>query len=314
MTLAEDLRDAVLQCAVEGKLSSPNLSDTPVKVTLHELHKIKTDLIKSKIIKGGKLSASDETVPFNIPETWEWVKLFDIGELARGKSKHRPRNDEILYIGGTIPLVQTGDVASANKYITSYTTCYNEVGLAQSRLWKAGTLCITIAANIGDVAILGFDACFPDSVLGFQPFSHEVNIEYVYYMLLAYKRRMNAKATKVAQSNLSLEKINTLLFPFPPIEEQCRIVNRVGQLMAQIDEYEKMESELTSLKEAFPSDMRTAILQAAMQGKLTERQSGDTSPCVMIDSANKAISESLDGQRVKKKNAHLHMVPERSMI
>ena len=77
-------------------------------------------------------------------------------------------------------------MAAAKKYVKSYGKCYNEIGLAQSRLWKAGTLCITIAANIGDVAILGFDACFPDSVVGFQPFSEDVDTEYIYYMLLAY--------------------------------------------------------------------------------------------------------------------------------
>ncbi len=275
MILTEDLRLSILQAAVEGKLTEQSAKDTPVETTLDRLQDIKNNLADNKKIKKAALKTED-SIPFNIPDNWTWVKLCDIGELARGKSKHRPRNDESLYIDGTIPMIQTGDVAAANKYITQFNTCYNEKGLAQSRLWKKGTLCITIAANIGDVAILTFDACFPDSVLGFLPFSEQVSKEYVYYMLLAYKHRMNAKASKMAQSNLSLDKINSMLFPFPPIEEQLRIVDCLDMLFCKVDEYEKLEQQLTVLKNKFPSDMREAILQSALQGKLTEQLETDS--------------------------------------
>lgn len=276
MILTEDLRLSILQAAIEGKLTEQSVNDTPVETTLNKLLDIKKNLVKNKKIKETGTKTED-SIPFNIPENWAWVKLCDIGELARGKSKHRPRNDESLYINGTIPMIQTGDVAAANKYITHFNTCYNEKGLAQSRLWKKGTLCITIAANIGDVAILIFDACFPDSVLGFLPFSEQVSREYVYYMLLAYKHRMNAKASKVAQSNLSLDKINAMLFPFPPIEEQQRIVDCLDRLLCKVGEYEKIEQQLAVLKDDFPSDMRESILQAALQGKLTEQLKTDSS-------------------------------------
>lgn len=276
MILTEDLRLSILQAAIEGKLTEQSVKDTPVETILSRLMDIKKNLLKNKKIKKTG-SKTEDSIPFNIPDNWAWVKLCDIGELARGKSKHRPRNDESLYINGTIPMIQTGDVATANKYITHFNTCYNEKGLAQSRLWKKGTLCITIAANIGDVAILTFDSSFPDSVLGFLPFSEQVSSEYVYYMLLAYKHRMNAKASKVAQSNLSLDKINAMLFPFPPIEEQQRIANHLNKLLYKVGEYEKIEQQLTVLKYKFPSDMREAILQSAFQGKLTEQLETDSS-------------------------------------
>jgi type I restriction enzyme S subunit len=276
MILAEDLRLSILQAAIEGKLTRQSFKDTPVEITLAELKDIKNSLVKNKKIKN-IIPKTDDSVPFSIPDSWTWVKLCDVGELSRGKSKHRPRNDESLFIDGTVPMIQTGDVAAANKYITKFNTCYNEKGLAQSRLWKQGTLCITIAANIGDVAILTFDACFPDSVLGFLPFSEQISTEYLYYMLLAYKHRMNSKASKVAQSNLSLDKINSMLFPFPPIEEQQRIAERLNGLLFKVDEYERIEQQLTILKNKFPSDMRNAILQAAMQGKLTQQLETDTS-------------------------------------
>ena len=97
---------------------------------------------------------------------WDEKSLDELGSVGRGKSKHRPRDAEHLY-GGPYPFIQTGDVKHAELYIKSYSQTYSEAGLAQSKLWPAGTLCITIAANIADTAILGLDACFPDSVLGF---------------------------------------------------------------------------------------------------------------------------------------------------
>ena len=97
---------------------------------------------------------------------WEKVTLDKLGTISRGKSKHRPRNDPSLF-GGEYPFIQTSDIKNATFYITDYTDTYNEKGLSQSKLWEPDTLCITIAANIADTAILGIKACFPDSVMGF---------------------------------------------------------------------------------------------------------------------------------------------------
>ena len=93
---------------------------------------------------------------------WGEFKLGNLGFLGRGKSKHRPRNDSSLY-GGNYPFVQTGDIKAANLYISESSQTYNEKGLFQSKLWKKGTLCLTIAANIGETAILNIDACFLSS-------------------------------------------------------------------------------------------------------------------------------------------------------
>ncbi len=119
---------------------------------------------------------------------WEIRHFGDLGELKRGKSKHRPRNDPIL-LGGKYPLIQTGDVTNSNTYIKSYTSTYSEEGLKQSKMWKKGTLCITIAANIAESAILTFDACFPDSVVGFTPNGEVISIIYSLLVeLTAYSR------------------------------------------------------------------------------------------------------------------------------
>jgi type I restriction enzyme S subunit len=113
----------------------------------------------------GLLSNIDMSSLPEIPSSWRWRRLPELGELNRGKSRHRPRNDPKLY-GGPYPFLQTGDVANSRGRITSHKQTYSEAGLAQSRLWPARTVCITIAANIADSAMLTYPACFPDSVVG----------------------------------------------------------------------------------------------------------------------------------------------------
>lgn len=151
-------------------------------------------------------------------------KLDDLGSVGRGKSKHRPRNDESLY-GGKYPFIQTGDVRKAEYYLTEFTQTYNEKGLAQSKLWNEGTLCITIAANIAETAVLGIKACFPDSIIGFMPYEDEADVRFVKYCLETYKLQMQAISKGATQDNLSLEKLRSLNFLIPKIEEQRRVAN-----------------------------------------------------------------------------------------
>ena len=115
-------------------------------------------------------------------EGWAERRLSEVAtDFGRGKSKHRPRNDPKLY-GGRYPFVQTGDIRNAAHRISSYSQTYGEAGLAQSKLWPAGTLCVTIAANIAETAILGFDACFPDSVIGVVPNAAMTSSEFPWHV------------------------------------------------------------------------------------------------------------------------------------
>jgi len=155
---------------------------------------------------------------------WELKNFDEIGFIGRGKSRHRPRNAEHLY-GGEYPFVQTGDIKAANFRITDYSQTYNEAGLAQSKLWKEGTLCITIAANIADTAILGIDACFPDSVIGFVPYEDKSDVRFVKYFFDIFQARMKSIAVGAAQDNLSLEKLLTFKIPTPPLPTQRKIAS-----------------------------------------------------------------------------------------
>src|SRR6266567_4366060 len=113
---------------------------------------------------------------------WQTKALSDLGTFQRGKSKHRPRNDKKLFEGGIYPLVQTSEVKEANLYIRSHTEAYNDFGLKQSKLWPENTLCITIAANIAETALLGYPMCFPDSVVGFNAYKDESSELFMHYV------------------------------------------------------------------------------------------------------------------------------------
>ena len=159
---------------------------------------------------------------------WSTMKLSQLGELNRGVSKHRPRNDPRL-LGGAYPLIQTGDVSNSGLYILNYSSTYSELGLEQSRLWKSGTLCITIAANIAQTSILTFDACFPDSVVGFVP-NDNTNSVFIHYWFSFFQKILEEQAPQVAQKNINLKILSDLDVIVPPYTLQEDFSAFVGQV------------------------------------------------------------------------------------
>lgn len=184
-------------------------------------------------------------------------------DFGRGKSKHRPRNDPKLY-GGQYPFIQTGDVRNCNHIITESSQTYNDIGLAQSKLWPKGTICITIAANIAETGILGFDACFPDSVIGIVVNDKITTNEYVEYLLQAVKARIKAKSKGSAQDNINLATFENEHFPFPNFDEQLKIVESLNMLATETQRLESVyQKKLDSLTE-----LKQSILQKAFAGEL----------------------------------------------
>ena len=154
-------------------------------------------------------------------------RLAELGSLDRGRSQHRPRNAPEL-LGGPYPLIQTGEVANAGLYITGYSNTYSELGLKQSKMWKAGTLCITIAANIAQTSILTFDACFPDSVVGFIP-GDSISAIYMHYWFGFFQKILEEQAPQVAQKNINLKILSDLSVVVPNQEQQKDFIAFVKQ-------------------------------------------------------------------------------------
>jgi len=150
------------------------------------------------------------------PAGWQLVTLSDLGEVNRGRSRHRPRHEPSLY-GGPYPFIQTAEVKAADGVITRHRQTYNEAGLAQSRLWPSGTMCITIAANIAETAILTYPACFPDSVIGFIADPDKADVFFVEYAFRNLKRLIHhvSSDSGTVQDNINLEFLGDMRFPVP---------------------------------------------------------------------------------------------------
>ena len=197
--------------------------------------------------------------PVRNPMRWKVVNFSDVGKLDRGKSKHRPRNAPEL-LGGIHPLIQTGNLANCGVYLKEYTSTYSDIGLAQSKKWPSGTLCITIAANIAKTGILTFDACFPDSVVGFIP-NQKTNNLYTLFWLSFLQKILEETAPESAQKNINLGILRALDFPLPPIELQNQFADSV-----QAIEVQKAQAQ-ASLAQA--EDLFNSLLQRAFKGELT---------------------------------------------
>jgi type I restriction enzyme S subunit len=196
---------------------------------------------------------------------WEEKTLKEISiDFGRGKSKNRPRNDKKLF-GGKYPFVQTGDIRNAGKILKTFSQTYNEIGLAQSKLWPKGTICITIAANIAETAILDFDSCFPDSIIGLVVDTQKADSNYTYYALQFLKSRLQELGKGSAQDNINLGTFQKQYFPFPSIEKQKEIVVILDNISKQTIKAEsKYQQKLFDLE-----DLKKSILQKAFTGELT---------------------------------------------
>lgn len=220
----------------------------------------------------------DSTDLPDLPEGWTWATLSQIGWLDRGRSKHRPRNAKHLY-GGSFPFIQTGDIRESDTYIMSSGRTYSDAGLAQSRLWPKGTMCITIAANIGETAILGIDACFPDSVVGFIPALPEMQVEFVELVFRTLKQKLEEEAPATAQKNINLAVLSKVVIPLPPLSEQDFIVKQLSTAFTAINIQDHETKKGLVRAEA----QRKNILKEAFSGQLVLQNPKDAPASVLLE-------------------------------
>ena len=305
-------RASVLKSAVEGRLTEewrkehPQAEDGQMlldRILRERREKWEKDQLQKFKEKGKEPpkgwgskyeepSVPDTSELPELPEGWVWATMPQLGVLDRGRSRHRPRNAKHLY-GGKYPFIQTGDIRHANTFVRTYTQTYSDAGLAQSRLWPAGTLCITIAANIAETAILTFDACFPDSVVGFLPADDSASVRFLEAFLCTVQKYLEAYAPATAQKNINLETLSEVAVPLPPLAEQEQIVALVEERLSQIDSAEKtIDLELIRSKR-----LRQSILKTAFEGTLVPQDPKDEPASVLLE----RIKASREAEQPKKK-------------
>lgn len=306
----QQYRQSVLKDAVTGKLTeqwreqNADKLEPAAKLLEHilearqaswEAEQLKAFAEKGKTPKNDKWKEKYKEPPKadvnllpEIPKNWVWSTITELGELNRGKSKHRPRNDPALY-DGNYPFVQTGDVRAADGLLTTYKQTYSEKGLAQSRLWPKGTMCITIAANIAETAILGIDACFPDSVVGFIPQNDDVSVEYIEFFFRTAKEDLDRYAPATAQKNINLAILEMVSVPLMSIEEQKELVLQVTE---KLEATNRAEATIDG-KIQHSSFLKSSILAKAFSGELVPNNCNESAKDLLdhIKAEKEALAE-----------------------
>lgn len=216
----------------DAVITLPSIEEQKAIVDILEKAKMVLDIRNKEICKLDDFIKARFVEMFGDPVTnskgLKEMTLPELGEFGRGVSKHRPRNAPAL-LGGEYPLIQTGEVANAGLYIENYENTYSELGYQQSKMWKSGTLCITIAANIAKTAILKFDACFPDSIVGFKA-NNKTNEIFIHYWFSFFQAILEAQAPESAQKNINLKILSELKVITPDIESQNQFATFVRQV------------------------------------------------------------------------------------
>ncbi|MGN1079523.1 MAG: restriction endonuclease subunit S [Alphaproteobacteria bacterium] len=256
----------VITGAAQPQITRSNLKDLEIPLPpMEEQRKIaqRLDAVSDLLAKQKQLLAEQDSLiqslfydmfgdPIKNNKGWKIEKFKKLGTLERGKSQHRPRNAPEL-LGGPYPLIQTGDIAQAGLYLDSFSQTYSELGLKQSRLWKKGTLCITIAANIAKTSILNFDACFPDSVVGFVN-NTSCNIMFIQIWMSFLQKILENNAPQAAQKNINLEILGNLDVILPSLELQEKFAAIVEQIESEKSKIKSAIAETQTLFNALMAE------------------------------------------------------------
>ena len=291
----KQLKNSILQWAIQGKLVPQDPNDEPASVLLEKIRQEKERLIMEKKIKRdknasiiyrgednsyyekilatGEVKCIDEEIPFEIPQGWEWCRMGNIGEWGAGATPSKGNPD---YYNGNILWLRTGELNNDIVYDTEIKITEKALKECSLRLNKVGDVMIAMyGATIGKVAIVGKEmttnqaccACTPIGIFNW----------FLFYFLMGSQLDFIKKGEGGAQPNISREKLIAHLMPVPPIEEQHRIVLKIRDVLTYVERYTHSQTALNLLNESIKPLFRKSILQEAIQGRLVSQDSSDES-------------------------------------
>lgn len=270
---AQDLKNSILQLAVQGKLVEQRAEEGTARELLEQIKLENDQLIKDKKIKKSKPlpEITEDEIPFEIPESWEWVRLEELGEIIGGGT---PKTSTPEFWDGDIAWLTPADMKNIKgKYASSGTRNITQQGLDKSsaRLMPAGTVLYSSRAPIGYIAIADNNISTNQGFKSLVPINTEIS-EYMYYCLISRTNNIVSRASGTTFKEISGSEFGLTVVPIPPLEEQHRIVAKIEEILPYIDQYDKAYTKLETFNKKFPEDMKKSILQMAMQGKLVEQR------------------------------------------
>ncbi|MCY6395977.1 restriction endonuclease subunit S [Actinobacillus pleuropneumoniae] len=286
---AQQLKNAILQLAIQGKLVPQDPSDEPASVLLDKIKQEKDRLIAEGKIKKSKKSAdnlpsvSQQDFPFEIPKSWVWVRLDFLGEIIGGGTPKTNEDDN--WNKGSIPWITPADMKYiSGKYISKGNRNITENGLRSSstRLLSKNSIVYSSRAPIGYIAITETELCTNQGFKSIDLYNKEI-VDYLYYSLIYFTPEIQSRASGTTFKEISGTAFENTIIPLPPLNEQKRIVVKIEELLPYIEQYAEKEEKLTALHQQFPEQLKKSILQAAIQGKLTKQAPNDEPALVLIE-------------------------------
>ena len=270
---AKDLKNSILQLAVQGKLVEQRPEEGSAKELLAQIKAEKEQLIKDKKIKKEKPlpEITDEEIPFDIPESWEWVRLIDVVNFKMGKTP--PRGDE-TYWGNECRWVSISDMIDGETiFTTKESVSKKAIDEKFKEIVPKGTMLMSFKLTVGKVSILGIDAVHNEAIISIYPYvDFDYAVRNYLFKILPYMSVFGKTKKAIMGFTLNSDSLSKLLIPIPPIVEQKRIVAKIEEILPYIEKYDKAYTKLEAFNKKFPEDMKKSILQMAMQGKLVEQR------------------------------------------
>lgn len=270
----QELRYSIIRLAMQGQLVEQRTEDGTAETLKVAIGNDRKQKIRNKTTKENKKvePITEDVLPFDIPESWEWIRFGELVSYNMGKT---PPRAEAQWWGNDIPWVSIADMPE-NGHIIQTKESVSKDSISEKfsdKISKAGTLLMSFKLTVGRVSILDIDAVHNEAIISIYPYADfDHTIQHYLFLLLPHISQFGDSKNAIKGKTLNNTSISNLLIPLPPLAEQKRIVTKIEELLPYIDQYEQAWSRLEDFNKRFPEDMQKSILQMAIQGKLVEQR------------------------------------------
>ena len=332
MMKAQDLKNSILQMAMEGKLVPQDPNDEPASVLLDKIREEKEKLIKEKKIKRnnkesfifrknghfyekigkkGEPICIDDEIPFDIPDNWEWVRINTIHEVYTGNSINKTEKEtKFTGLNEGYNYIATKDVKFDNS-IDYDNGIKIPRDLEKFRVASQGSvlLCIEGGSAGRKIGILNQDVCFGNKLACFKTFNENNDFLFYYLQSPNFKEIFKSKKTGII-GGVGIAKLRNVLMPIPPLNEQKRIMIKLKEVFPKINEYGVNEEKLDKLNSEFPDKLKSSILQEAIQGKLVPQDPNDEPASVLLEKIKEEKERLIKEKKIKRNKNESYIFKE----
>ena len=256
-----------------------------------------------KILATGEIKCIDDEIPFEIPNTWEWVRFKNVADIARGGSP-RPIKSYLTDSPNGVNWIKIGDTEKGGKYINSVKEKIRSEGVSSSRMVHKGDFLLTNSMSFGRPYITNVDGCIHDGWLVISPFANTFNQDYLFYLLssaFAYNQ-FSGKVSGAVVKNLNTDKVLDAIIPLPPLNEQKRIAQRIEEIQPLIDKYRVAQEQAEEMDKSLNGLLKKSILQYAIQGKLVSQIESEEPASILLEKIQQEKLKLVKEGKLKKKD------------